>query len=75
MKALVFLLSGRSGGAAQDRDHVRPPAEDPLGPLATTADTAAAWRRWSQQVDGGGVRRGDARRTPNEAPVRRPTSA
>jgi hypothetical protein len=75
MKALVFLMGGHARSAAQDRDHVRRPAEDPLGPLATTAETAAAWHRWSRQIDGSVIRHGDARRSPTEAPSRRPTSA
>jgi len=49
MKALVYLLGARALDIAQERNDVRPIAEEPPGPLATTTETAAAWRGWSRQ--------------------------
>jgi hypothetical protein len=49
MKALVYLLGARALDIAQERNDVRPIAEEPPGPLATTAETAAAWRGWGRQ--------------------------
>jgi hypothetical protein len=50
MKALVYLLGARALDIAQERNDARRIAEEPPGPLATTAETAAAWRRWSRQA-------------------------
>jgi hypothetical protein len=49
MKALVYLLGARALDIAQERNDVQPIAEEPPGPLATTTETAAAWRGWSRQ--------------------------
>jgi hypothetical protein len=49
MKALVYLLGARALDIAQERNDVRRIAEEPPGPLATTVETAAAWRGWSRQ--------------------------
>jgi len=49
MKALVYLLGARALDIAQERNDIRPIAEEPPGPLATTTETAAAWRGWSRQ--------------------------
>ena len=49
MKALAYLLGARAmdvaGSAASVRRRL---PEAPLGPLATTTETASAWRRWAQ---------------------------
>jgi hypothetical protein len=50
MKALVYLLGARALDIAQERDDGRPQREQAPGPLATTDETAAAWRRWREQA-------------------------
>jgi hypothetical protein len=53
MRALAYLLGAR----ALDASHEAEPgirwskAEDPLGPIASTEATAAAWRRWRDRDD------------------------
>jgi hypothetical protein len=48
MRALAYLIGARAFDVARDADaeRGRPGAEPDLGPIATTAETAAAWRRW-----------------------------
>lgn len=62
MKALVYLLGARALDLAQERNDVRPIAEEPPGPLATTTETAAAWRGWSRQVAAPSAATGRSRR-------------
>jgi len=76
MKALAYLLGARALDLAHDRDQAgRPIPEIPPGPIASTEETASAWRRWAQAGDqlmplasfgGRGARRfpGDPARTP-----------
>jgi hypothetical protein len=48
MNALAYLLGARALDIARDSGSTRPAgSEAALGPLATTEETAAAWRRWS----------------------------
>jgi hypothetical protein len=46
MHALAFLLGSRALAVARSSNAGRPPREEPLGPIASTPETAAAWRRW-----------------------------
>jgi hypothetical protein len=48
MRALAYLIGARALDVARDADgeRGRPQPEADLGPIATTAETAAAWRRW-----------------------------
>ena len=62
MKALVYLLGARALDIAQERNDVRPITEEPPGPLATTAETAAAWRGWSRQGSAPWAATGHSRR-------------
>jgi hypothetical protein len=49
MRALAFLLGARALDVARDAGSGQRPMPDvPLGPLATTEETASAWRRWAQ---------------------------
>ena len=53
MRALAYLLGARALDAAREAEPgIRwSKAEDPLGPIATTEATAAAWRRWRDRGD------------------------
>ena len=52
MKALAYLLGARALDLAHDRDQAgRPIPEIPPGPIASTEETASAWRRWAQAGD------------------------
>jgi hypothetical protein len=53
MRALAYLLGARALDAARDAEPgIRwSKMEDPLGPIATTEATAAAWRRWRDRGD------------------------
>jgi hypothetical protein len=53
MRALAYLLGARGLDAAREAEPgIRSSkAEDPLGPIATTEATAAAWRRWRDRGD------------------------
>jgi hypothetical protein len=46
MHALGFLLGSRALDLARSSNAGRLPREEPLGPIASTRETAAAWRRW-----------------------------
>jgi hypothetical protein len=46
MHALAFLLGSRALDIARSASATQPPREEPLGPIASTPETAAAWRRW-----------------------------
>ena len=50
MRALAYLLGGRALDVARDAEAgIRwPKPEVGLLPMATTAETAAAWRRWRE---------------------------
>ena len=63
MKTLAFLLGSRALDTAFAASNPRPIAEPDLPPLATTPETAGAWRRWAE-----------AGRTPS-ARAARPTSS
>jgi hypothetical protein len=50
MKALIYLLGARALDLSREHDDVhRMTPEELPGPIATTPETAAAWRRWSHQ--------------------------
>jgi hypothetical protein len=51
MHALGFLLGSRALDLARSSNAGRPPREEPLGPIASTPETAAAWRRWRSAGD------------------------
>ena len=69
MRALAYLIGARALDVARDADgqrgRLQPEAD--LGPIATTAETAAAWRRWreagrdagtsARPIEGSSVRR------------------
>jgi hypothetical protein len=49
MKALAYLLGAQALSVAHDREpRRRPPPERALPPIATTPETAGAWRRWAE---------------------------
>ncbi|HEY8987555.1 MAG TPA: hypothetical protein VIM39_00960 [Candidatus Limnocylindrales bacterium] len=51
MNALAYLLGARALDVARNAESTRRPVpESPLGPLATTEETAAAWHRWSLEA-------------------------
>jgi hypothetical protein len=50
MKALGYLFAARALDAAWDAGRASATREEPLPPLATTPETAAAWRRWAQDA-------------------------
>jgi len=61
MRALVYLLGARALDAAHDAGSLpRPVPEVPLGPLASTPETAAAWRRWADARETHEARRSSA---------------
>jgi hypothetical protein len=48
MKPLAYLLGAQALDLARTRsDRKFPSAEPPVPPLASTPETAAAWRRWA----------------------------
>jgi hypothetical protein len=50
MRALIYLLGARALDVSREQDGLHPHiAEEYPGPIATTPETAAAWRRWAQQ--------------------------
>jgi hypothetical protein len=52
MKALAYLLGARALDLTRDRNLARPPVLEPeSAPIASTEETAAAWRRWAQAGD------------------------
>jgi hypothetical protein len=53
MKALAYLLGARALDAARRAETgIRwSKAEEPVGPIASTEATAAAWRRWRERGD------------------------
>ncbi len=48
MKALAFLMGSRALDTALAAGNRRSIAEPDLPPLATTPETAGAWRRWAE---------------------------
>jgi hypothetical protein len=48
MKTLAFLLGSRALDAAFAASNPRPIRERDLPALATTPETAGAWRRWAE---------------------------
>jgi hypothetical protein len=50
MRALIYLLGARALDLARENGDLRPRIADEYpGPIATTPETAASWRRWAQQ--------------------------
>jgi hypothetical protein len=47
MRALAYLLGARALDIARDAESARPLPDVPLDPIATTDETATAWRRWA----------------------------
>jgi len=50
MKALAYLLGSRALDAAFEHQPSRTPAEPDLPPIASTPETAAAWRQWAREA-------------------------
>lgn len=48
MHALAFLLGSRALDLARSSNPGPVPRDDALPPIASTPETAAAWRRWRQ---------------------------
>ena len=48
MKALAYLLGARALDIARDTGPRSTVPEVPMGPLASTEETASAWRRWTE---------------------------
>jgi hypothetical protein len=71
MKTLAFLLGSRALDAAFAASHPRPIAEPDLPPLATTPETAGAWRRWAEAGRSPSARA--ARETASTGALRTPT--
>ena len=74
MRVLVYLLGTRALDVARDAGSAqRPVPEVPLAPLATTEETASAWRRWAQapetSVTGADRRPNPARRSSEPRPT------
>ena len=54
MRALAYLLGARALDITRDAGPAQQPVPDvPLGPLASTPETASAWRRWAQARENG----------------------
>lgn len=54
MRALAYLLGARALDIARDSGPAqRPVPEVQLGPLASTPETASAWRRWAEARESG----------------------
>jgi hypothetical protein len=52
MKALAYLLGAQALDLARDRRSAAPPVPAvEFEPIASTEQTAAAWRRWAQAGD------------------------
>jgi len=52
MKALAYLMGARALDLARDRSAADRPIPEILpGPIASTDETASAWRRWAQAGD------------------------
>ena len=75
MKTLAFLLGSRPLDAAFAASNHRPIAEPDLPPLATTPETAGAWRRWAEAgrspsaLAARGIPAGGAHPTPTPEPA------
>jgi hypothetical protein len=48
MHALAFLLGSRALDVARSSAPAQRPRDEVLPPIASTPETAAAWRRWRQ---------------------------
>jgi hypothetical protein len=52
MRALAYLLGARALDIARDAGSAQRPVPDvPMGPLASTQETASAWHRWAEAGD------------------------
>ena len=52
MKAIAYLLGARALDLARDRGSATRSIPEPeSAPIASTEETAAAWRRWAQAGD------------------------
>lgn len=51
MNPIGLLLASRSLDLALRHEPSSRPADAPLGPIASTPETAAAWRRWRAADD------------------------
>ncbi|HEY7130859.1 MAG TPA: hypothetical protein VH440_01350 [Candidatus Limnocylindrales bacterium] len=72
MKALSYLLGARAIDTAMSSDRQRLPTEPPFLPIASTSDTASAWRRWAAEGRRDTAAPADARGTAiHPAPAKR----
>jgi hypothetical protein len=72
MKALAFLMGSRALDAALAAGDRRPIPEPDLAPMATTPETAGAWRRWAEA--GRSPSAGAARATTSAGTLQTPTA-
>lgn len=73
MRALAYLLGARALDVARETGTRRTVPEVPMDPLATTEETASAWRRWAAARETLGATR-DGRPSPaRPSPQPRPT--
>jgi hypothetical protein len=71
MKALAFLMGSRALDTALAAGDRRPLPEPALAPMATTPETAGAWRRWAEAGRSPSARA--ARETSSARPLHTPT--
>ena len=71
MKALAFLMGSRALDTALAANGRRPIPEPDLAPMATTPETAGAWRRWAEAGRSPSARA--ARATTSAGPLHTPT--
>ncbi|MBA2720069.1 MAG: hypothetical protein H0U52_12665 [Chloroflexi bacterium] len=75
MKALVYLLGARALDIAHDQ-HPRSTVPEPsLPPIASTPETAGAWRRWAEAGRSEAARRARPTPVPSGLPVFGPETA
>lgn len=69
MRALAYLLGARALDLARDSGPARRPVpEVAMGPLATTEETASAWRRWVESRESSHGATVPADRLPERSP-------
>jgi hypothetical protein len=73
MNALAYLLGARALDVARNAESTRRSVpESPLGPLATTQETAAAWHHWSLEGKAADAAATAQRQVRSPAPRRSP---
>lgn len=74
MKALVYLLGAHALNVAHDRASRPAPTEPALPPIATTPETAGAWRRWAEAGRTPAARAARSKPAPSAGSARRPST-